>query len=144
MEGQEERPFSIESKVPRVLRWCPGNHPAPEETGGPSPLSRWAECGHTPRRTESHTESAHPLILAPSFPSKQCCLPRPWLKSHLCHLAESLGYHPSFLVLHFLIQKLFGWHLTPTSPIPVASNFSRRNVVNLYLKHSSMDALKPR
>lgn len=33
VEGQEERPFSIESKVPRVLRWCSGNHPAPEETG---------------------------------------------------------------------------------------------------------------
>lgn len=43
------------------------------------------------RRTESHTESAHPLILAPPFSPKQCCLQRPALKSHRCHLAESLG-----------------------------------------------------
>lgn len=36
VEGQEEGPFPIESKMLRIPRWCPGNHPAPGETGAES------------------------------------------------------------------------------------------------------------
>lgn len=52
---------SIESKRPRVLRWCSGNHPAPEERGRVFYPCRGGQSRVTCGGELSHTLSQHIL-----------------------------------------------------------------------------------
>ena len=76
VEGQEQGPFPIESKMPRIpggVRVTTGHL---ERRGQDlPPLSRWSEWGHT-----EEEESAHPLISALFFFSKTMLHAGAWVQ----------------------------------------------------------------